>query len=75
MDDTAEAHPPRIPWRFAPLLLALYAAAVAALSWPWLATASTRVLDHWDPPFHAWKLMFAARSLLAGHQMNVVVRP
>ena len=58
---------PRIPWRLAPALLALYAGAIAALSWPWLATASTRVLDHWDPPFHAWKLMFAARTLLAGH--------
>lgn len=61
------AETPRVPWRFAPLLLALYAGAVAVLSWPWLATASTRVLDHWDPLFHAWKLMFAARSLLAGH--------
>lgn len=58
---------PRIPWRHAPALLALYAGAIAVLSWPWLATASTRVLNHWDPPFHAWKLMFAARTLLAGH--------
>ena len=64
---TPSAAPPRVPWRFAPLLLAIYAGAVALLSWPWLATASTRVLDHWDPPFHAWKLMFAARTLLAGH--------
>ena len=58
---------PRVPWRRAPLLLALYAAAVAALSWPWLATASTCVLNHWDPPFHAWKLAYAAHALLDGH--------
>ncbi len=58
---------PRIPWRLSPLLLALYAGAIAALSWPWLATASTRVLNHWDPPFHAWKLQYAARTLLSGH--------
>ena len=67
--DTGDGKPgsPRIPWRFTPILLMLYAGAVAALSWPWLATASTRVLRHWDPPFHAWKLMFAARTLLTGH--------
>ena len=58
---------PCVPWRRAPLVLLMCAAAVALLSWPWLATASTRVLNHWDPPFHAWKLMFAARTLLAGH--------
>lgn len=37
------------------------------LTWPWLSHPSTHVLSHWDPPFHAWKLAFAARSLLAGH--------
>ena len=65
--ETPQSTVPRIPWRLAPLLTALYAGAIALLTWPWLATASTRVLDHWDPPFHAWKLMFAARTLLSGH--------
>lgn len=58
---------PRVPWRRAPVLLLLYAGAVAALSWPWLASAGTCVVDHWDPPFHAWKLAYAAKALLAGH--------
>jgi hypothetical protein len=49
------------------LLLLFYAAAIAAVTWPWLATPATRVLDHWDPPFHAWKLSFAANALLSGH--------
>ena len=67
MEKPPDSRLPRIPWRLAPALLALYAGVIAVLSWPWLATASSRVLDHWDPPFHAWKLMFAARTLLSGH--------
>ena len=67
MDTSSEPSFPRIPWRLAPPLTALYAGAIALLTWPWLATASSRVLRHWDPPFHAWKLMFAARTLLSGH--------
>jgi hypothetical protein len=51
------------------LLLFLYAAAIAAITWPWLATPASRVLSHWDPPFHAWKLTFAARALLSGHHL------
>lgn len=58
---------PRVPWRRAPLLLLAYAAAIVLLTWPWLAAPGTRVFDHWDPPFHAWKLAFAARTLLGGH--------
>ena len=65
--ETPEPTVPRIPWRLAAPLAALYVGAIALLTWPWLATASSRVLDHWDPPFHAWKLMYAARTLLAGH--------
>ena len=58
---------PRVPWRRSPLLLLAYAAAIVLMTWPWLAHPATRVFDHWDPPFHAWKLVFAARTLLSGH--------
>ena len=49
-----------------------YAAAIALLTWPWLRWSSSRVLDHWDPPFHAWKLHFGAAHVLAGHLLPPV---
>lgn len=58
---------PRVPWRRSPLLLLAYAAAIVVLTWPWLAHPATRVFNHWDPPFHAWKLAYAAKTLLSGH--------
>ena len=58
---------PRVPWRRSPLLFLGYLVAIVVLTWPWLAHPATRVIDHWDPPFHAWKLAFAARTLLSGH--------
>ncbi len=58
---------PRVPWRMAPLVLLLLATAILALSWPWVTHFATATLDHWDPPFHAWKLEYVARTLLAGH--------
>jgi len=52
---------------FTPVLLFfVFFAAIVAVTWPWAATWATHVLDHWDPPFHAWKLEYAARQLLAG---------
>ena len=53
-------------WLSALLLFALFAAAIVGITWPWAETFSSRVLDHWDPPFHAWKLEYAARQILAG---------
>ena len=58
---------PAIPWRRAPLVLLLLAAAILAITWPWARTFASAVLDHWDPPFHAWKLEYVARAILAGH--------
>ena len=42
------------------------AALVVAVTWPWAAHWRGAFLDHWDPPFHAWKLEFMARRILAG---------
>ena len=61
------ATPPRVPWRRLPLTFLAYVIGIVAMTWPWLRTASSRVLDHWDPPFHAWKLHVAAAHALAGH--------
>ena len=58
---------PRVPYRRAPLVLLALAAAILAITWPWAANFATATFDHWDPPFHAWKLELVARSILAGH--------
>ena len=49
--------------------LFVFAAAVAAIvavTWPWALHFNGEFLSHWDPPFHAWKLEFMARRILAG---------
>lgn len=66
-DPHAEAAIPSVPYRQAPLVLLLLIAAILAITWPWAKTFSTGFLAHWDPPFHAWKLEFVARTLLSGH--------
>lgn len=70
---TSSALPPPARWRrFASgslwLLLAFVGAAVLilAMTWPWCLHWRGEFLDHWDPPFHAWKLEFMARRILAG---------
>lgn len=45
----------------------LDAAILFAMTFPWLSRAGSTVAAHWDPPFHAWKLCYAARWILAGH--------
>lgn len=36
-------------------------------NWPWPRHFATGFARHWDPPFHAWKLVLAARAVQAGH--------
>jgi len=69
--DGCDPAPPRVPWRWALPLLALFAAAIVLATWPWAKTFSTGVIAHWDPPFHAWKLEFAARQILEGRLLPV----
>ena len=66
-DPHAEAAIPLVPWRQAPLVLLLLAVAILALTWPWAQSFATAFLNHWDPPFHAWKIEFVARTILSGH--------
>lgn len=50
-----------------PLLAYLAAvAAILALTWPWALHFSGEFVNHWDPPFHAWKLELIARAILRG---------
>ena len=51
-----------------PPLLAFAGAAglILLLTWPWCLHWTGEFLAHWDPPFHAWKLEFMARRILAG---------
>lgn len=58
---------PQVPWRKLPAVLLSYVVAIATLTWPWLRTFSTHVIDHWDPLFHGWKLRFAAVQILSGN--------
>ena len=60
---------PPIPWRQLPLVLLLLILAIVAITWPWKQHISAEFLQHWDPPFHAWKLELVARSILSGHWM------
>ena len=39
---------------------------VIAFTWPWCLSWGDFFLNHIDPPFHAWKLEFMARRILAG---------
>ena len=66
-DPQAGAAIPLVPYRQAPLVLLLLAIAILAITWPWVQSFSTATLDHWDPPFHAWKLELVARSIWSGH--------
>lgn len=51
----------------APLLAFAGAAGlILVLTWPWCLHWKGEFLAHWDPPFHAWKLEFMARRILAG---------
>ena len=63
----AEAGIPLVPWRRAPFVLLVLIAAVLAVTWPWVKYFPNSFLRHWDPPFHAWKLEYVARAILAGH--------
>ena len=47
-------------------LFAAAAALVVAVTWPLALHADGGLIRHWDPPFHAWKLEFMARRILAG---------
>lgn len=64
--DGYDPSPPKVPWLRAPALFVLFAAAILLATWPWARTFASGVIAHWDPPFHAWKLEFAARQLLEG---------
>ena len=66
-DPHAEAAIPLVPYRRAPWVWLLLVAAVLAITWPWAKSFSDAFLRHWDPPFHAWKLEFVARTILSGH--------
>lgn len=39
---------------------------ILAITWPWVLHFDGEFLKHWDPPFHAWKLEFIARRIIAG---------
>ena len=52
------------------LLLLFFYCAVTLLSlWPWPLHFATGFPDHFDPPFHAWKLQVEADKLLRKHQL------
>ena len=65
-----EAVPP-VPYRWAPVVFLGLLLSILLVTWPWATTLSTEFLEHWDPPFHAWKLELMARGILAGRLLPV----
>lgn len=53
---------------FASFLLLTISAIILILlvTWPWVKHFDGELLRHWDPPFHAWKLEFMSKRILAG---------
>ena len=51
------------------LLLFLYCAITVLSLWPWPRYFTTGFPDHFDPPFHAWKLQVEADKLLRKHEL------
>lgn len=48
------------------LLIILAITLIVLVTWPWAQHFDGALLRHWDPPFHAWKLEFMAKRILAG---------
>ncbi len=51
------------------LVLLLLCSLVTLALWPWPLHFSTGFPDHFDPPFHAWKLQVDADKLLQDHEL------
>lgn len=51
------------------LVLLLLCGLVALALWPWPLHFRTGFPDHFDPPFHAWKLQVDADKLLQNHEL------
>lgn len=51
------------------LVLLLLCSLVVLALWPWPLHFSTGFPDHFDPPFHAWKLQVDADKLLQDHKL------
>lgn len=43
------------------------AATIILLTYPWVLHFGDGFLNHWDPPFHAWKLKYMATEVLRGN--------
>jgi len=48
------------------------AALVGAATWPWPRHFAGALPDHWDPPLHAWKLLWNATRIHEGHLLMPV---
>ncbi len=51
------------------LVLLLLAGLILAALWPWPLHFRTGFPDHFDPPFHAWKLQVGADKILRDHRL------
>jgi len=58
----------RQPLEYLLVFLLLCSLIILAL-WPWPLHFQTGFPDHFDPPFHAWKLQVEADKLLQNHQL------
>ena len=51
------------------LVLSFLAALILTALWPWPRHFRTGFPDHFDPPFHAWKLQVGADKILRQHRL------
>ena len=51
------------------LIFSLLAALILLALWPWPLHFRTGFPDHFDPPFHAWKLQVGADKILRQHRL------
>ncbi|MDD5706912.1 MAG: hypothetical protein PHR35_13395, partial [Kiritimatiellae bacterium] len=49
------------------LVFVALAALILSAVPPWAGNFFTGLPDHWDPPLHAWKLIWNAGGILQGH--------
>jgi len=56
-------------WGESLLVLAFLCLLIALALWPWPRYFRTGFPDHFDPPFHAWKLQVVADQILHDHRL------
>ena len=75
LDDFLRGDPPKVSvWNIV-FVFMIMTAAVLAMTWPWATHFAAGFIEHWDPPFHAWKLKYVADAILGGNCARIYQLP